>query len=81
LLLAGGLVVAAGCGRKQDETASDVARAGKAVAHAVRDMARQAAKDAAEDAAEKAKAATEKFQEAVAPHLKPGTWNLKPLLS
>jgi hypothetical protein len=80
LLLAGGLVVAAGCGRKQDETASDVARAGKAVAHAVRDMARQAA-EAAKDAAEKAKAATEKFQEAVAPHLKPGTWNLKPLLS
>ena len=58
VLLACGLVLAAGCGRKHRETVSDVERAGKSVAEAARGAARQAG-DAARDAAEKAKTATD----------------------
>jgi hypothetical protein len=57
LLLAGGLVLAAGCGGKQEEGASDAERTGKAVAQAAGDTARQAS-DVAKEAAEKAKTAT-----------------------
>jgi len=57
LLLAGALVLAAGCDRRSEQPASDVRSAGRAVARAARDTAHQAG-DAARDAAEKAKAAT-----------------------
>src|SRR5216684_619546 len=60
LLTAGGLVLAVGCDRRQEDVVSDAARAGKTAAQAAGDTARQAGK-AAKDVAGKAKTAADEL--------------------